>query len=49
MAKSDGSIKDIAELRAWLEKFKDDAEQLKEAVIQLAQIQGGNEDVQTSN
>ncbi len=35
LAKSDGSIKDIAELKAWLEKFKDDAEKLKNAVNQL--------------
>ncbi len=39
LAKSDGSIKDIAELKAWLEKFKDDAEQLKDAVNQLVKIQ----------
>lgn len=38
LAKSDGSVKDIAELKAWLDKFKEDAEQLKDAVIQLAQI-----------
>jgi hypothetical protein len=42
IAKSDGSPKDIAELRAWLERFKDDAEQLKIAVEQLAGLKGGN-------
>ena len=40
LAKSDGSIKDIAELKSWLEKFKEDAEQIKEAVNQLNQISG---------
>jgi hypothetical protein len=40
IAKSDGSPKDIAELRAWLERFKDDAEQLKIAVEQLAELKG---------
>lgn len=49
LAKSDGSIKDIAELRAWLEKFKDDAEQLRVAINQLAQIHGGNENDKTGN
>lgn len=38
LAKSDGSIRDLAELRAWLEKFKNDAEQLKDAVNQLVEI-----------
>lgn len=38
LAKSDGSPKDLAELRAWLEKFEEDAEQFKEAVTQLAQL-----------
>lgn len=49
LAKSDGSIKDIAELRAWLENFKDDATQLKEAIIQLAQIKEANKNDQTRN
>jgi hypothetical protein len=39
LAKSNGSVKDIAELKAWLDKFKSDVEQLKEAVNQLSQIQ----------
>ena len=42
IAQSDNAPKDIAELRAWLEKFKDDVEQLKLAVEQLAQLKGGN-------
>ncbi|WP_341528137.1 hypothetical protein WKK05_01940 [Nostoc sp. UHCC 0302] len=49
LAKSDGSLKDLSELRAWLEKFQDDAEELKEAVIQLAQIQRGNGNDKTGN
>jgi hypothetical protein len=41
LAKSDGSVKDISELRSWLDRFKDDAEQLKEAVNQLSKNPGG--------
>ena len=36
IANSDGAPKDLAELRAWLERFKDDAQQLKTAIEQLA-------------
>jgi hypothetical protein len=42
LAKSDGSISDIAELRSLLEKFKDDVGELKEAVNQLSNSKGGN-------
>ncbi len=38
IAKSDGSIRDVAELRAWLEKFRADAEQLRDAVDLLVKI-----------
>jgi hypothetical protein len=41
LVKSDGSISDIAELKSMLEKFKDDIGELKDAVTQLAQSQGG--------
>ena len=36
LAKTDGSIKNIAELRAWLEKFEEDVKELKDAVVQLS-------------
>jgi hypothetical protein len=49
LAKSDGSVKDVAELRAWLEEFKEDAEQLRDAVIQLAQIKGVKENDKAGN
>jgi hypothetical protein len=49
LAKSDGSVKDIAELKAWLEEFKEDAEQLRDAVIQLAQIKGVKDNVKSKN
>lgn len=40
LAKSDGNPKDLAEVKAWLERFKADVEQLVIAVRQLAQIEG---------
>ena len=40
LAKSDGNPKDLAEVKAWLDRFKTDVEQLIVAVKQLAQIEG---------
>jgi len=40
LAKSNGNPQDLAEVKAWLERFKTDVEQLVIAVKQLAQIQG---------
>jgi predicted DNA-binding protein len=43
LAKSGGNPKDLAEVKAWLERFKADVEQLATAVKQLVRSQGGQE------
>jgi hypothetical protein len=43
LAKSGGNPKDLAEVKAWLERFKSDVEQLATAVKQLVRSQGGQQ------
>jgi hypothetical protein len=43
LAQSGGNPKDLAEVKAWLERFKSDVEQLATAVKQLVISQGGQE------